>query len=228
MSERVHPYEMAFALPEIEGTAFPAIRDEAEERGIDTSDYERVLLLESMGELMRSLLPPGAATPAFAQFGAIVTHAFHYWIEGKRTFAIDEAGTRSLIDGMGEIGDWKLAMDPRAAYVQLPRNLIFSRVDEAAQAEAVDGFFYILDKNRLDALLVLGVVPNRAGFSIIHAVGNPDDESAGHFGDVQARAEGLDFENVLPGGSGRLYAITNAMEALKLVTRSLRHLRERA
>lgn len=223
----MHPYEMVFALPELEGTAFPAIRAEAEERGIGLNDYERVLLMESMGELMRSLLPPAASTPAFAQFGAIVTHAFHYWLQGRRTFTIDEAAMRSIIDGVGAIGAWRLAAPARAAYVQLPRNLIFSRVDENAQAEAIDGFFFMLEAERLDVLLVLGVVPNRAGFSIIHVIGNPAAESACHFGDVQARAVGVDFENVLPGGSGRLYAITNAMEALKLASRSLWHLRER-
>jgi hypothetical protein len=89
----------------------------------------------------------------------------------------------------------------------------------------VDGFFYILGDTRLDVLLVLGVVPNRAGFSIINIAGMLSDAAEGHFGDVQARVDGADFENVLPGGSGRLYAITNAVEALKLVSRAFRHLR---
>ena len=225
MSERIHPYDMVFAVPELEGTAFPAIRAEAEERGVDLQDHERVLLLESSGLMMRSLLPADAATPAFAQFASIVTHALHYWHQGKRTYAIDEAGLRSMIDGVGEIGAWQLSAPAPAGYVQLPRNLIFSRVDENAQAEAVDGFFYILNDDRLDVLLVLGLVPNRAGFSIITVAGAPRDAEGGHFGDVQAREQGVDFENVLPGGNGRLYALTNAMEALKLVSRALRHLR---
>jgi hypothetical protein len=108
VTARMHPYDMVFAMPELEGTAFPAIRNEAEERGVDLHDHERVLLLEGMGELMRSLLPPDAATPAFAQFAPIVTHAFHYWLEGKQTFAIDEAALRSMIDGTGASarGSW--------------------------------------------------------------------------------------------------------------------------
>ena len=130
-----------------------------------------------------------------------------------------------MIDGTGAIGEWQLVAPARAGYVSLPRNLIFSRIDENAQAEAVDGFFYILNEVRLDVLLILGVVPNRAGFSIINLAGVLSDAAEGHFGDVQARADGTDFENVLPGGSGRLYAITNAMEALKLVSRTFRHLR---
>jgi hypothetical protein len=221
----MHPYDMVFAMPELEGTAFPAIRKEAEERGIDLHDHERMLLLEGMGELMRSLLPPDAASPAFAQFAPIVTHAFHYWLEGKQTFAIDEGALRSMLDGTGAIGEWRLAAPARAGYVSLPRNLVFSRIDENAQAESVDGFFYILGDARLHVLLILGVVPNRAGFSIISVGGMLSDEAVGHFGDVQARPDGSDFENVLPGGGGRLYAITNAMEALKLVSRTFRHLR---
>src|SRR5688572_21621921 len=224
MTARTHPYDMVFAVPELEGTAFSAIRAEAEERGVDLQDHERVLLLESSGLMMRSLLPSDAATPAFAQFASIVTHGFHYWLEGKQTFTIDEAALRSMIDGVGEIGEWQMAAPARAGYVQLPRNLIFSRVDENAQAESVDGFFYILNDDRLDVLLVLGLVPNRAGFSIINVAGAPREAAGGHFGDVQAREGGVDFENVLPGGSGRLYALTNAMEALKLVSRLLRYL----
>jgi hypothetical protein len=225
VNARVHPYDMVFAMPELEGTAFPAIRKEAEERGVDLQDHERVLLLEGMGELMRSMLPPDAASPAFAQFAPIVTHAFHYWLEGKQTFTIDEAALRSMIDGTGAIGEWRLAAPARAGYVSLPRNLVFSRIDENAQAEAVDGFFFILNEARLDVLLILGVVPNRAGFSIINIAGMLSDAAVGHFGDVQARETGTDFENVLPGGGGRLYALTNAMEALKLVSRAFRHLR---
>jgi hypothetical protein len=221
----MHPYDMVFAMPELEGTAFPAIQKEAEERGVDLQDHERVLLLEGMGELMRSLLPPDAASPAFAQFAPIVTHAFHYWLEGKQTFAVEEAALRSMIDGTGLIGEWVLAAPARAGYVSLPRNLIFSRIDESAQAEAVDGFFFILNEARLDVLLILGLVPNRAGFSVINIAGMLSDATAGHFGDVQAREDGTDFENVLPGGSGRLYALTNAMEALKLVSRTFRYLR---
>jgi hypothetical protein len=213
---------MVFAVPELEGTAFPAIQAEAEERGVDVQDHERVLLLESSGLMMRSLLPADAATPAFAQFASIVTHAFHYWLQGKRTFSIDEAGLRSMIDGVGEIGAWQLTASVPAGYVQLPRNLIFSRVDENAQAESVDGFFYILNGERLDVLLVLGLVPNRAGFSIITVAGAPAENESGHFGDVQAREDGTDFENVLPGGTGRLYAVTNAMEVLKLASRVLK------
>jgi hypothetical protein len=221
---RAHPYDMVFALPELEGTAFPAIRKEAEERGVDLHDHERMLLLEGMGELMRSLLPADAAAPAFAQFAPIVTHAFHYWLEGKQTFAIGEATFRSMIDGTGALGDWQMAAPARAGYVALPRNLIFSRIDESAQAESVDGFFFILGKERVDVLLVLGLVPNRAGFSIISIAGMLRDAPGGHFGDVQARDEGVDFENVLPGGGGRLYALTNTMEALKLVSRTFRNL----
>jgi hypothetical protein len=216
---------MVFAIPEIEGVAFPAIRAEAEERGVHLHDHERVLLLEGMGELMRSMMPPEEASSAFAQFASIVTHAFNYWLEGKKTYAIDEAALRTMIDGMGDIGAWQLEAPVRSAYVQLPRNLIFSRVDENAQAESVDGFFYILDDDRLNVLLVLGVVPNRAGFSIISVAGAAGENETGHFGDVKAREDSIDFENVLPGGSGRLYALTNSMEVLKLVSRALRQLR---
>jgi hypothetical protein len=228
MTERAHPYDLVFANEELEGTAFPAIRDEADVRGVDPGDREAVLLLEGMGELMRGLLLPDASAPAFAQFSAIVYHAYHYWLAGKQTTSIDEPTLRKMLQPATEIGSWDMVPPAPAGYVQLPRNLLFARVEEGAPAEGVDGFFYVMRGvndpavppfPRLDVLLVLGLVPNRAGYSVVEVTTDVTAGVAGHFGDVQAREAGEDFENILPGGEGRLFAVTNEMEVLKLVSR---------
>ncbi|MGQ0813352.1 MAG: hypothetical protein ACT4O1_02685 [Gemmatimonadota bacterium] len=219
MNARAHPYDLVFATDELEGTAFPAIKQEAEARAVDARDAERTLLLEGMGELMRSLLPADATAPAFSQFGSIVWHAYQYWLAGKQTFSIDEPTLRRLLAPETQVGEWRLAAPASAGYLQLPRNSIFSQVDEGAHAEAVDGFFFVYGDGRLDLLLVLGLVPNRSGFSVINVSGIVSAHDSEHWGDVTAREEGTDFENILPGGSGRLYAVTNALEVLKLATR---------
>ena len=77
MSERLHPYDMVFGTAEFEEEKFPAIRDEAEARDVDVRDAQRFIMLETVGDLMRSLLPPDADVPATTQFAAIVTHALH-------------------------------------------------------------------------------------------------------------------------------------------------------
>lgn len=228
MSERAHPYDMVFANEELEGAAFPAIRDEADVRGVDPGDREAVLLLEGMGELMRGMLPPAASAPAFAQFSAIVYHAYHYWLAGKQTAVVEETTLRQLLSATTEVGSWDMAPPAPAGYVQLPRNLLFARVEDGAPAEGVDGFFYVMRGvadpavppfASLAVLLVLGLVPNRAGYSVVEVSTDVTSEAAGHFCDVRARELGDDFENILPGGEGRLFAVTNALEVLKLVSR---------
>ena len=227
MNDRLHPYDMVFGTPEFEEERFPAIRAEAEARDVDVRDAERFIMLETVGDLMRSLLPPDADKPATAQFAAIVTHAFHYWLAGKRTLplAADELGGLLTRES---IGSWDMAPPLPAGYFQLPRNLVFARVAEDAHAEAVDGFFFVMPGindpavppfQRLDVLMVLGVVPNRAGFSVINVSTEVTADAPGHFGDVVAREEGNDFANVLPGGEGRLFAVTNELEVLKLTAR---------
>src|SRR5687767_13323226 len=141
MSERGHPYDLVFANEDLEGTAFPAIRDEADVRDVDPGDREALLLLEGMGELMRGMLLPDAGAPAFAQFSAIAYHAYHYWLAGKQTFRIDESELRRLLAADLQIGAWDTVPPAPAGYVQLPRNLLFARVEEGAPAEGVDGFF---------------------------------------------------------------------------------------
>lgn len=221
MNARIHPYDMVFATPELEGKAFIEIREEAAARAVDASNRDQFLMLAKMGELMRSLLPPDADKPAYSQFSAIVLHAYHYWLAGKQTFGMDEDVLRSLL-AHDFIGSWHMVSPAPAGYVQLPRNLLFARIDEGAHAEAIDGFFFRHD-GQLELLLVLGLLPNRAGFSIIDVPAEVLPEDAAHFGDVKARAQGDDFANVLPGGD-RLFAITSSTEALKLASRCFWHL----
>jgi hypothetical protein len=227
VTERLHPYDMVFGTTEFEEEKFPAIRDEAEARDVDVRDAQRFIMLETVGDLMRSLLPPDADVPATTQFAAIVTHAFHYWLAGKRTVSLGQDVLRALLT-RASIGSWDMAPPSPAGYVQLPRNLVFARVDEDAHAEAIDGFFFVMPGGndpavppyqRLDVLMVLGVMPNRAGFSVINVSTPVPADAPGHFGDVVAREEGEDFENVLPGGEGRLFAVTNELEVLKLAAR---------
>lgn len=221
MSTRLHPYDLVFATPELEGEAFPQIREESEARAVPADNREQFLMLETMGDLLRSLLPPDAGAPAFTQFGAIAMQAYSYWLAGKHTFTIDEAVLRGLL-AHDFIGSWHMSAPAAAGYVQLPRNIIFARIEESAHAEAIDGFFF-RQGERLELLLVLGLMPSRAGYSIIDVPAELPPEDAAHFGDIKAREEGEDFANVLPGGD-KLFAITNSMEALKLASRCFWHL----
>jgi len=228
MSQRLHPYELVFAAPRFEDEAFPKITEDAEVHGVDVRDRDRFLLLAQVGELLRMMLPPDATTPAYTQFSAVLAQAYHFWRAGKPTFTIGDDELRKLLSPETTVGVWDMAPPAPAGYVQLPRNVLFAKIDEHGQAEAVDGFFFTMPGvndpavppyERLDVVLVLGLLPGRDGFSIIDVGTEVPAQESGHFGDAVARETGSDFENVLPGGEGRLFAVTNVLEVLKLVSR---------
>ena len=69
------------------------------------------------------------------------------------------------------------------------------------------------------ALAVLGIRPDRPGFSVA-AVDAETPPEEGDWSRVQARAEGEDFANLLPGGElSDLHTLLNGAEVLKLLAR---------
>jgi hypothetical protein len=146
-----------------------------------------------VGELMKSLLPEDSSRTAYEQFRAIVWHCWHFWNSGKQTFAVDGEGFLSHAD----FADFA---DVKGRYYQLPRNLIFAQMEEGAP-EAIDGLFIVHDR----VLFVLGIVNNRPGFSVIEAIAEDDGQA--------------NFENILPGGEGRLHGVRNQSDLNSLALR---------
>lgn len=161
-------------------------------------------------------------TDAIRQYGRLLYHAFHYWRAHKPTRRVDEAGLRWLLDDVSSVGDWSLNPPASSGYVQLPRNLVWAEPAPGLRPEPADGFFWTLtepadEAAQLHVLLVLGVRPDRAGFSVVPATGVLDTEP--HWADINARPDGTDFETSLPGGEmDQLYSIETAAEVLKLAS----------
>ncbi|HUF14061.1 MAG TPA: hypothetical protein VMN78_13235 [Longimicrobiales bacterium] len=251
MSERDTPYELVFRRGRIdfEGDRFPAVRAEAEQRGVPLDDPERFVMLGSVGALMRDMVLDEAAADdagevwqalppeAVAQTGALLYHAFRFSEAGACVHAIEEEAARELAAAPAleetarapradaVAGTAAIAAPAEAGYVQLPRNLFWARAGEAGVAEPLDGFFWALGR-RFDVLLALGVRARRPGFTVIPMGVELDAPGApASWADVKAREEGDDFANILPGGDlDRLLGITSAGEALRLAALCLRHL----
>lgn len=234
MSARRTPYEAVFRNARYEAEIFPAIRAQAAAHHANDAVPDEILLLEAAGVLLREL-PPDLATqaeylpPAAAlrEYGALVFHAYRYWSWGRRTLVVDEALTRALLAREERLGEWALAPPHPAGYLQLPRHLLWAKVDPDATPEAVDGFFWSAGGQpneatlqRLDLLFVLGIRPDRPGFSVIELDVPLPAEPPGHWGDIRGRDDAPDFANVLPGGELRgLHSMVSVAEALKLVSR---------
>lgn len=237
---RLTPYELAFGGARFEEESFPAIRAEADARGVDTGQRELVLMLGAVGALIRELRPDSADIEAIddsplpppdavRDYGALLFQAYRFWESGRRLLVIDEGVLRRQL-ASGPIGDWTFVAPHQAGYLQLPRHVVWARIGEGAPPEAIDGFFWSVDvpgadsAGRIEIVVALGLHPGRPGFSVMEAAAPLPAPAPGHWGDLEARAEGADFVNVLPGGEMRdLLAVTSTPELLKLVSRTFHH-----
>ncbi|HEY8483446.1 MAG TPA: hypothetical protein VIL13_02480 [Longimicrobiales bacterium] len=223
---RPEPYELVFGGP-FEAEWFPATRAEAEARGIDPATPDTFLLLAEAGRALAELVPEGAGEAVVA-YGRLLYQAYHYWLSGKRRFVLEAEVARRLVEGGARVGEWVLTPPHPAGYLQFPRYLFWARVREGAPPEPVDGLFWTMaggqgealaEGRRVDVLLVLGLMPGRPGFSTIEVEAEVPVGGPGHWADVDARPEGRDFENILPGGELQgYYALTTPAEVLKLLS----------
>jgi hypothetical protein len=225
---RVLPYDLAFSDPSYEERHFPAMRAEVRQRNIDATAMQQFLQLHNVGVILRTVLVDSEQT-AVSQFGPLLFQAYHFWQHGWPVYELDESLFRALVGEPGAVGAWSWQAPAPAGYLQMPRHLLWARIDERATPEAVDGLFWTMAGphpeswryERIEVLLVLGLVSGRPGFSIAQVSGAPDAEPGGHWGDAQMRTEGTDFGNMLPGGElQRLHALQTAGEVLKLVSRA--------
>ncbi|HEX7117523.1 MAG TPA: hypothetical protein VF212_01965 [Longimicrobiales bacterium] len=232
---RLTPYELVFGYEAFEGDRFPAIGSEVEARGVDTGAPERFLVLEAVQSLLRELAPDEAGADVYGRYGALLYQAWHFWRFGRRLLVLDPEQARRLVDArFPEVGAWELTPPYPAGYVQLPRHLFWARTDASAPPEPVDGWFWTMlgsgdaespPYERIDLLFVLGMRPDRAGFGTVPVAAALHGAPVGHWADGEARPEGGDFSNVLPGGELQdWYALVTEQEALKLASRTFWHL----
>jgi hypothetical protein len=225
---RVSPYDLAFVESGLE-QHFPAIRDEAREVLGEHAPPGQFLQLRNVAALLREALVENDSS-VVAQFGPLLHQAYHFWLNGKQIFELDEETLRRLLGPLEAAAAGPLEVPAQSGYLAFERNLLWARIEDDARPEPVDGLFWNVTGDneaeaRLDVLLVLGLVTGRPGFSIADVSAVLDDTSAS-WSSMDARGAGsADFANVLPGGELQgLYALTTAGEVLKLVARAFAHL----
>jgi hypothetical protein len=226
--QAVVPYELVFGEGAYESAEFPRIREEAEHATIATAEPEKFFNLPAVAPLIREAVESSEHS-AVEEFGPLLFQAYHFWRFGKEVFAFEEGLLRELLAQEVSIGEWELVPPRPAGYLQLPRNLVWARVAEDAQAEAIDGVFWTMvgagdpavpPFPRLDLLVVLGLLPGRPGFSIAEVQAVTAADLPAHWADASAREGSADFSNILPGGELNNYlGIETGGEVLKLISR---------
>ena len=225
------PYELAFADAGFENRVFPRVLAEAEQHAEDPAHRERFGFLTYAHEAAREIVPPEAGPEALEEYRALLYHAFNFWRFGRRSYVLEPAVARYLIEAAPSLSGWELALPTPSLYLRLPPNLFWASIATDVPPEPVDGFFATVADGRdpmgapfqeLQVLMVLGLRRGRAGFSVI-----PFETEAGPgipaaWAEAPGRDGARDFDNILPGGEIKgLYSILTTTEALKLLARAL-------
>lgn len=222
MNDRTHPYDL-MGFPDDDEWLNNIVK-EAEERDFDLTDRDRFAMLLCTGELIKKIVPADAPPEAIWQAAGLTFHCYHFRSNGKKTYNIEEPVLRELLSTGFVAGPTEIVPPAPAGYVHLPRNRVWSRVDADSKPEPIDGFFF----TGHDLLYVLGLLPNRPGFSVLPVRASQSEMPITSVAELKAREEGEDFENLLPGGDMQgHFSITNNMEALKLAARCFWHLAPR-
>lgn len=222
---RVTPVELSFPDREEADVLFRAIREEARVLGVDDGDPAAFVLLAEAGRALRQMRGPGEEPGRIREHGALLYHLYHSWKAGDPAYLLDTAALRLL----AESGPWSADPPPRpprdGAYVQLPRHLVWVRArEEDDTPESVDGLFWTVGGGRVTFLLVMGIRPDRPGFSVAPLEPMPLERTP-EWLEATMRDAGRDFSATLPGAEmERLYELRTAGEVLKLGSRLFRYL----
>lgn len=197
------------------------VADEVRARGVDDADPSAFVMLMAVGRAVRELGAPGAEA-GVREHGALLYHLYHWHQAGNPLYLVDSGAARLL----AESSPWEDRLpDPprRSGYVQLPQHLFWARGEDASPAESVDGLFWTASGDGVSFLTVMGIRPDRPGFSVVPIGPVPLEEAAGWSG-RQVREDGPDFRSDMPGADlDRLYELRAAGEALKLGMRALQY-----
>ena len=228
---RLTPYELVFTTADFESRVFPSIRAEADEYGAESLDLGRFAFLTTVSDAVRDLTSDEAPPEALEQYRALLFHAYHFWLNGRRLFVLDRALARFLVESSPSLEDWTFSAPLPAGYAQLPANLFWSSISSDTPPEPVDGFFFTISTGAdplgarsriLQLLLVLGIRRERSGFSVIRLETLLDPLVSPAERETPREREGGAFSSVLPGGDlAGLYSILTTDEGIEIAQRTL-------
>lgn len=239
---RLTPYELLLPQPGFPGRRFPAIGDEARERGVDTGNPAAFVMLGTVQGVLAELRDEEAAPESAHDHGGVLYFAYQLWRTGGALVLVRRKTLHSLVSGDREPADpgrnsrlrnaaggdspgpfppdrtsWANQLRGRAGYVQLPQHLVWIEEAGSGPPESVDGFFWFGDAGgALHLALVAGMRSDRPGFAFVpvppQPLGTLPDWASG-----PAREGGRDFGTSLPGAEhDGLLGVRTPAEVFKL------------
>lgn len=178
---RLHPFDvLAAALPE---EWFREIRT-ALGQGPDATDRLRFHDLGAVRRVLQELAPAAreASGTTSAEYETLLYAVYRFWLAGRHSLVLGRPELEralALHDG-GQTGGGTtgpLTVPHGACYLGLPERLFWARIDEATAPEPLDGMFVAAGAGdqEITVLAVLGLRPERGGFSQIAITAPPAD-----------------------------------------------------
>ncbi len=222
---RLTPYELSFPDLGFARAHFTAIRTEAEERQVDLRDPQAFVMLASTGQALREIRGPQDDPALIRQYGYLLYHTYHFCAAGEPLYLLTAPAVRRLLEKPGAANGWTPALEPAAAYVQLPQHLVWVRASDDVPPESLDGFFWVrTGDDTFGLLFALGMRGDRPGLSVVPIAELPVAEAGGWIA-MDMRDEGGDFTSSLPGADLEgLLELRSTGEAIKLAAIVLRGL----
>lgn len=209
----IRPTPFALVFDDLARSRFPSLRASLAERSVDPHNRDAFLLDPTGVQVLRSIVPDEGVGDAIDQHVSILHNAYLFWDDGERTVSLDRPHVERMLKS-------RTAGDANGAtptyYVQFPERVVWAQVTEGQPHEPLDGLFvHRAADGTVQMLGVFGLHPERLGFSIVEASGQPEP--------VLAREDGSPlFSPVLEGGNrAHLFSITGGEELIELGARAL-------
>jgi hypothetical protein len=214
---RPTPYELT--IGEDLENRFPIVRAEAQAGGKDATDPAQFASLPTVQRILTDIESPEllAEHPeAAAEYLALLYAAFRFWEAGKVVCEV----TREDWSGRDLARGSQLPEIPSGAcYLQLSERWFWAQIDEAAPHEPLDGMFVAqsADGQLLVVIAVLGLRPERGGFSQVSLTVARDDLTQANFA-----TGGPLFAPAMDGGAeAGVRSVSSAADLLLLVQLAL-------
>jgi hypothetical protein len=215
---RIDPFDHAFA--ELAEARFAAVGAEATATRRDTSDRAQFATLSSVQRILAELESPEAVErdPEAAEaYLTILFVAYRYWEAGRQRITVTAEQVENALRA-ASAG----AMPPvphGACYLQLPERWCWAQIAPDAPHEPLDGLFVVATEARgeLTVVAVLGLRPDRPGFSEITVVAREADVAQ-----AAAQARTPPLAPVIDGGEAAgLKSVVTEGEVLHLTALAL-------
>lgn len=220
---RLTPYELLLPEPGFADGCFPAIGQEAEERGLDTGNPAAFVMLGAVQGVLAELREEDSGPQSAHDHGGVLFFAYHLWRTDAAVVLAQQKTLRALLSRECDLiyADgrpmWRKGVVGRAGYVQLPQHLVWIEEAHNGPPESVDGFFWFGDAHEaLHLSLVAGMRSDRPGFVLVPVPPLPLD-TLSEWATGPAREGGSDFATSLPGAEhDGLLGIRTPAEVFKL------------